>query len=39
MTVYVTGDVHGGIDMQKLRDWEFGDSLTMNCVPNLGLLY
>ena len=28
MTVYVTGDVHGGIDMQKLRDWELGDSLT-----------
>ena len=28
MTVYVTGDVHGGLDMQKLRDWELGDSLT-----------
>lgn len=28
MTVYVTGDVHGGVDMQKLRDWERGDSLT-----------
>ena len=27
MTVYVTGDVHGGLDMQKLRDWELGDSL------------
>ena len=28
MTVYVTGDIHGGVDMQKLRDWEFGDGLT-----------
>ena len=28
MTVYVTGDVHGGADMQKLRDWDFGDNLT-----------
>lgn len=28
MTVYVTGDIHGGLDMQKLRDWDFGDSLT-----------
>ena len=28
MTVYVTGDVHGGADMQKLRDWELGDSLA-----------
>lgn len=28
MTVYVTGDIHGGVDMQKLRDWELGDSLT-----------
>ena len=28
MTVYVTGDVHGGLDMQKLRDWELGDSLA-----------
>lgn len=28
MTVYVTGDIHGGLDMQKLRDWELGDSLT-----------
>lgn len=28
MTVYVTGDIHGGIDMQKLRDWERGDSLS-----------
>ena len=28
MTVYVTGDVHGGVDMQKLRDWELGDSLS-----------
>ena len=27
MTVYVTGDIHGGVDMQKLRDWELGDSL------------
>lgn len=27
MTVYVTGDIHGGLDMQKLRDWELGDSL------------
>ena len=28
MTVYVTGDIHSGLDMQKLRDWELGDSLT-----------
>ena len=28
MTVYVTGDIHGGLDMQKLRGWELGDSLT-----------
>lgn len=28
MTVYVTGDIHGGLDMQKLSDWELGDSLT-----------
>lgn len=28
MTVYVTGDINGGLDMQKLRDWELGDSLT-----------
>ena len=28
MTVYVTGDIHGGADMQKLRDWELGDSLA-----------
>lgn len=28
MTAYVTGDIHGGLDMQKLRDWELGDSLT-----------
>ena len=28
MTVYVTGDIHGGVDMQKLRDWGLGDSLT-----------
>ena len=28
MTVYVTGDIHGGLDMQKLHDWELGDSLT-----------
>lgn len=28
MTVYVTGDIHGGLDMQKLRDWELGDGLT-----------
>ena len=28
MTVYVTGDIHGGLDMQKLRDWDLGDSLT-----------
>ena len=27
MTVYVTGDIHSGLDMQKLRDWELGDSL------------
>ena len=27
MTVYVTGDIHGGLDMQKLRDWKLGDSL------------
>ena len=28
MTVYVTGDIHGGLDMQKLRDWDLGDGLT-----------
>ena len=28
MTVYVTGDIHAGLDMQKLRDWELGDGLT-----------
>ena len=28
MTVYVKGDIHGGVDMQKLRDWDLGDSLT-----------
>lgn len=28
MTVYVTGDIHSGLDMQKLRDWELGDSLA-----------
>ena len=28
MTVYVTGDIHGGVDMQKLRDWDLGDGLT-----------
>lgn len=28
MTVYVTGDIHSGLDMQKLRDWELSDSLT-----------
>ena len=28
MTVYVTGDIHSGLDMQKLRDWDLGDSLT-----------
>ena len=28
MTVYVTGDIHGGLDMQKLRDWDLGESLT-----------
>lgn len=28
MTVYVTGDIHGGLDMQKLRDWDLGKSLT-----------
>lgn len=28
MTVYVTGDIHSGLDMQKLRDWELGGSLT-----------
>lgn len=28
MTVYVTGDIHGGLDMQKLRNWKLGDSLT-----------
>lgn len=27
MTVYVAGDIHGGLDMQKLRGWELGDSL------------
>ena len=29
MTVYVTGDIHSGLDMQKLRDWELGDSLSL----------
>ena len=24
MTVYVTGDIHGGPDLQKIRDWEGG---------------
>ena len=28
MAVYVTGDIHGGVDMQKLRDWDLGDGLT-----------
>ena len=32
MTVYVTGDIHGGLDMQKLRDWELGDSLTATTI-------
>lgn len=27
MTVYVTGDIHSGLDMQKLRDWELGVAL------------
>ena len=22
MTAFVTGDLHGGLDIQKLRDWE-----------------
>lgn len=22
MAVFVTGDLHGGLDIQKLRDWE-----------------
>ncbi|MFR3878462.1 MAG: metallophosphatase [Collinsella sp.] len=34
MTVYVTGDIHGGVDMQKLRDWELGDSLTERRLPD-----
>ena len=24
----VTGDLHGGLDIQKLRDWEAGERLT-----------
>ena len=28
MTVYVTGDIHGGLDIQNLLDWELGYSLT-----------
>ena len=24
MTVFITGDIHGGLDMQSLRDWEGG---------------
>ena len=23
--VFVTGDLHGGLDIQKLRDWEAGE--------------
>lgn len=25
MAVFVTGDLHGGLDIQKLRDWEAGE--------------
>ena len=28
MAVFVTGDLHGGLDIQKLRDWEAGERLT-----------
>lgn len=27
MAIYVTGDIHGGIDMYKLRDWQLGETL------------
>lgn len=27
MAIFVTGDIHGGIDMQKLRDWRQGENL------------
>ena len=30
MTVYVTGDIHGGLDMQKHRHGYLGNSLTGN---------
>ena len=25
MTVYVTGDIHSGLDMDSIRSWEQGD--------------
>lgn len=25
MAVFVTGDLHGSLDIQKLRDWEAGE--------------
>ena len=28
MAVFVTGDLHGGLDIQKLRDWEADERLT-----------
>ena len=28
MTIYVTGDLHGGMDIQKLYDWEVGPTLS-----------
>lgn len=28
MTIYVTGDLHGGMDSQKLYDWEVGLTLS-----------
>ena len=28
MAVFVTGDLHGGLDIQKLKAWEAGKKLT-----------
>ena len=29
MAVFVTGDLHGGLDIRKLRDWEAGEKLPV----------
>lgn len=31
MAVFVTGDLHGGLDIQKLRDWKAGEKHVVPC--------